>query len=287
MIKEKSLNILFISNSTCYYFTNELYGLLAATGYEYANLCLVYYSGCSLKKHYDWWLSGEANYQFHVTNRDGRKKYDQYSLEKALQFAEWDIISFDNNALSFSSGDVEQSLANAEPYFGELYKHMKERRLSERFFWHEVWANEIGYTLAFKMETVEQRCLVFNAKKGVARIMQERYGVEVVPTGDAWELVRDMEVFKTPIPGIEMDSFTLSTRVSKGRVVDDFSHDGDLGGGRYLNACVWFEVITGKSCVGNLFRPQYIYLGKDYSLTEEKIKILQNSAHQAVEDWYA
>jgi hypothetical protein len=53
-----------------------------------------------------------------------------------------------------------------------------------------------------------------------------------------------------------------------------------VGGGQYLNACVWFEVITGKSCVGNSFRP-------DYALSAEKVEVLQQAAHQAVEDMKA
>ena len=57
--------------------------------------------------------------------------------------------------------------------------------------------------------------------------------------------------------------------------LDDTSHDGDLGGGQYLNACVWFEMLTGQSCIGNTYRP-------DYELSEEKIAILQQAAHKAV-----
>ena len=55
----------------------------------------------------------------------------------------------------------------------------------------------------------------------------------------------------------------------------DYGHDGDIGGGQYLNACVWYEILTGNSCVGNTFRPSY-------ELSEEKIAVLQAAAHQAV-----
>ena len=60
----------------------------------------------------------------------------------------------------------------------------------------------------------------------------------------------------------------------------DGYHDGDIGGGQYLNACVWFETLTGKSCVGNAYRPA------DYDLSEEKIAVLQQSAHEAVTTVY-
>ena len=61
-------------------------------------------------------------------------------------------------------------------------------------------------------------------------------------------------------------------------------HNGDIGGGQYLNACAWFEAITGKSCIGNTFRPVYEYAGQKHSLSEEMITVLQSAAHQAVDE---
>jgi len=281
------MKVLFVSNSTCYYFTDELFGLLIADGIEDAVLGLVYYSGCSLQRHWEWWNAGEAGYEFRILDKNGLRSVKDCSLETALHSYDWDVVSFDNNSRSFASGDVQTSLGNAEPYFGELLRVIKKQLPDARYLWHEVWANEIGYSLAYKMETKEQRTDVFNAKHGVARIMQETYGVEVVPTGDAWEKVRDMELFSTPVPGIPIDRFTLCTRVLNGKLKDDYSHDGDMGGGQYLNACVWFEVLTGKSSIGNTFRPQYTFMDIDCSLSEEKIGILQNAAHEAVTEWPA
>jgi len=283
--EDGELNIFFVSNSTCYYFTDELMGLLNAAGYEDVTLALVYYSGCPIQKHHQWFLEGAANYQFRVLDKAGLHVYEGYSLEVALQHKNWDIISFDNNARSFSSGDVQTSLAQAEPYFGDLLSRIKEKFPQSRYFWHEVWANEIGYQLAFKMETVEQRTRVYNAKKGVMHIMADTYGVEMVPTGDAWEKIRDLELFTTPLeafPGVER--FSLCSRIASNQFKDDYTHDGDIGGGQYLNACVWFEIITGSSCIGNSFRPKYMFGEMDCSLTEEKIQILQNAAHGAVEE---
>lgn len=281
--EDEPVNVFFVSNSTCYYFTDELYGLLTAAGYQDVTLALVYYSGCPIKKHHQWLLEGAANYQFRVLDRDGLHVYENYSLENALQFRDWDIISFDNNARSFASGDTQTALAEAEPYFGDLLGRIKETVPNARYFWHEVWANEIGYNLAFEMKTVEQRTQVYQAKKGVMHIMAETYGVEMVPTGDAWEKVRDLPLFTTPPEAFpDVERFSLCSRIANERFKDDYSHDGDIGGGQYLNACVWFEIITDQSCIGNTFRPRYTYLAQDVSLTEEKIQILQNAAHEAV-----
>ena len=286
--EDTALNVLFVSNSTCYYFTDELMGILNAAGYEDVTLALTYYSGCPIQKHHQWLLEGASNYQFRVLDRDGLHVYEGYSLEGALQFRNWDIISFDNNARSFSSGDVQTSLAQAEPYFGDLYARIREKLPQSRYFWHEVWANEIGYKLAFEMKTVEQRTAVYNAKKGVMHIMAETYGLEMVPTGDAWEKVRDRELFTTPLPGFPgVERFSLCSRIANSQFKDDYTHDGDIGGGQYLNGCVWFEIITGQSCLGNTYRPRYLLGDVDCSLTEEKIQVLQNAAHEAVAEMKA
>ena len=78
----------------------------------------------------------------------------------------------------------------------------------------------------------------------------------------------------------------------------DGYHDGDIGGGQLLNACVWFEIITGKSVIGNGYIPNYattatlsadlaskLHLektAKGYALTPEFVAQIQAAAHKAV-----
>jgi len=283
------LNVFFVSNSTCYYFTDELYGLLTAAGYENVTLALAYYSGCPLEKHYNWLRQDHAGYQLRIVDERGISMKSDYSLRMAMNIKNWDVISFDNNAASFGSGEASKAIDVAEPYFGKLHEYMKKNFPDARLFWHEVWASELGCVKStFQVDSVEKRTRIYQAKRDVMHHMMQEYGVEGVPTGDAWEKVRDLPLFTTPLPQLSgTDRFTLCTRIVKGAVKDDFGHDGDIGGGQYLNACVWFEILTGKSCLGNSFRPKYELDGKDLSLTEEKISVLQNAAHQAVAEFKA
>ena len=46
--KDEPLNILMIGSSFCYYYVEELYGMLTAAGYKDVNVCNVYYSGGTL-----------------------------------------------------------------------------------------------------------------------------------------------------------------------------------------------------------------------------------------------
>ena len=283
-MEDESLNILFVSNSTCNYFRDELLGMLEAAGYKDVNLCLTYYSGCRVQQHFEWWMNDEANYDFRICSSDGIKNYEAYSLKGALDYADWDIISFDNSARTFASGDAKTSFTYVQPYLGMLLEDIRTLHPNARYFWHEVWSNEVGYEISFVMSSVEQRTQVFEAKRGVMQMVCDTYGMEGVPTGDAWEKVRDLPLFAKAVSWSGLDHFTLCTRISGGKLVDDYSHDGDVGGGQYLNACVWFEVITGRSCIGNTFRPAYTLQGQDLSLSEEKIAILQQAAHEAVQE---
>ena len=60
----------------------------------------------------------------------------------------------------------------------------------------------------------------------------------------------------------------------------DHYHAGTTTGGRYLNACVFYEVLLGKSCIGNVSD------GLSYALDRTLAERLQLAAHQAVAAMY-
>lgn len=93
--------------------------------------------------------------------------------------------------------------------------------------------------------------------------------VSPLPCADAWELARQRNW------EIGEGMFGVG-----GNYYGDYLHDGDTGGGQYLNGCIYFEVLTGISCVGNTWRPTA------YSLSEDMITFLQNVAHDTVVEIY-
>ena len=116
--------------------------------------------------------------------------------------------------------------------------------------------------------------------------------VQRVDTGRAWQILRNPEHEY----GIGYDY--LCCRLDKSSGKGDGYHDGDIGGGQYLNACVWFEVVTGISVLGNPYRPDYATsytlstelfdklhvekTSKGYALTQDFTTALQQYAHDAV-----
>jgi len=274
--EDGKLNILLIGNSYSYYWCDELYGMLAAAGWEDAKVYNVYYSGCSFDKHWNWLVNGETNYSLFCSDKNGRRQDANVGMTYCLSRQNWDVISFQQSGkYVYGTSGSEENLRNSiNEHLPLLYGYVKERFPMAKYYWLQSWVHEIGDGEK-GLASLEQQKTVTAWHRTVAKEVCPAYGFVRVPCGDAWEDVRHHPVIKAK-------GYTLTTRVQKGKQIDDLSHDGDMGGGQYLNACVWFECLTGQSCVGNTFRPQYTLDGKDVSLSEEKITLLQNAAHNAV-----
>ncbi|MBE6712098.1 MAG: hypothetical protein E7580_01115 [Ruminococcaceae bacterium] len=128
--------------------------------------------------------------------------------------------------------------------------------------------------------TAAEQAIEHQLMHNVARTVAARNDAAVLPAGDAWFYLIEN------YPDIGNN---LSRSMKKDRPEGDYKHDGDLGGGMYVNACVWYEVLTKKSCVGHTWRPTEEFVG--YTLDESIIDELQEAAHYAVvteygEDYY-
>lgn len=262
--QDDELNVLMIGNSFCYYYVEELYGLLTAAGHKNVNICNVYYSGCTLEQHWSWWKNGEANYDFYTTNEAGRNGLQGTNLEYCLKQRNWDIISLQEaGAKARESGAGHLTLT--ETYLTDLWGYLKEQFPMSRYFWHQTWSNQVGYDRNGEtVDSLEQQEKENAKTREYALAVCEKYQLERVPTGDAWQIVRQ--------GGYDNLCARLAVNYGEG----DYYHDGDIGGAQYLNACVWFEAITGESCVGNTYKP-------DYALDENLIPTFQEAAHKAIE----
>ncbi len=271
---DNEFNLLMIGNSFCYYYVEELYNLLEEAGIN-AKVCNVYYSGCTIKQHWNWFLDNANPYQYFTTDKTGRKGVRNMSLKECLEQENWDVITLQSAGGTFGvdhkdTEKVNSVINSSKPAAKKLYDYVKSQFPQSEFYWQETWTYEVGYDRSNgKMENAEQQENYRQVIRAVSRAIAEDNAVKIIPTGEAWHLAR-----KNPIVGD-----TLCIRKGVNSDQGDHYHDGDLGGGQYLNACVWFEVLTGKSCVGSTWRP-------DYDLKEEKIPVLQNAAHKAVAEMY-
>ena len=269
-IVNKDLKILMIGNSFCYYFVEELYAIAKADGLN-LTVANLYASGCSVGEH---WQNGVTNkdryYEFYVTsNRGGRKKVSEATtLDYALEYREWDVISLQQHFYPVMAMNYDLALSQTESNAKNLYDYIRTKNPTADLYWHQTWAYQVGYPVAGSdtpIDNVETQTLTHNNIKAVSQIIAQDNSVNLIPAGDAWQVARaDSRV-----------GDVLCARLGANDGLGDCYHDGDIGGGQYLNACVWYEVLTRQSCIGNTWRP-------NYELSEERIAALQEAAHAAV-----
>lgn len=255
------ISILMIGNSHCYYYADELVGLATAAGIK-LRVSNVYASGCIIRQHYTWWKEGQSNYKFITHDENGRTEIENANLEYCLQQANWDAISLQSGTTDFAAKPAEQILNETRQMRQELWAHIKMHFPQSRYYWHHSWSFQLGAEKSgIKYDAPEKQHILDDNLAALAKQVCIEDQLLPIPTGPAWRRVRD--------GGYD----ELCARIGH---PNDRGHDGDVGGGQYLNACVWFETITGQSCIANTFRPAY-------ELSEDMITMLQKAAHETVE----
>lgn len=261
------LKVLMIGNSFCYYYLDELYGLLKQSGRE-AVIANVYYSGCSLYHHMESYRNSVEEFEYNVYSAEGRNEIKHVGLKYCLAAEDWDVISIQQHFYPKLTGDgYEAALATCVPHAEDLVGVLKEKCPYAKLYWNQTWAYQVGYarddSVNFNLEAQTNQ---YEVVRKVSHKLAEDLDLTIVPCGDAWQVAR-----ANPVIGDN-----LCTDSTRNNGLGDYYHDGNVGGGQYLNACTWFEVLTGESVVGNLFYP-------NYPMSRDLMKALQSSAHEAVQ----
>ena len=285
--EDTTINVLMIGNSHCYYYVEELFGLAQAAGID-MRVCNVYYSGCYLEQHYNWWVGSEAKYQFYETYTDGRSGVSNATLEWSLAQYDWDVISIQQYGIQ-KSATVEDHFEETALYHETLLPYLKSQFPDARLMWHQTWGYQFnGGDGDYSRSNASECKNLYEQQRDFAKLICAEYGYERVPSGEAWNNMRN-----------DYDYNYMCVRLGNEENWGDGYHDGNIGGGQYLNACVWFEIITGQSVIGNSYVPAYkypaisssvtnklhvTYDGTYYTFTTEFLEQMQTAAHKAVED---
>ena len=290
--EDDALNILFVGNSYSVYWPDELVRLLAADGYENVMACSIYHSGASFEDHWTWHENGESAETLHIYKpTQDRVSHSDVNLDYCLTYANWDVISFQQtNAQVGSTYDYRKSISEWLP---QLYSYIYAMFPEARYFWQQNWSHEAGVEGYKSMGTVEK---MTKWNRDESRRVVNVWGFINVPLGEAWPKVRHDPLFyqidgeyKNTNPSKSLHTRIQHQGTNKGKIINtDLSHDGDVGGGQYLNGCVWFEMIAEKSVVGNSFVPSYYHEASNttYTFTAEQVAKLQNAAHEAVSEYH-
>ena len=259
-------NILLVGSSAFYYQVEEMVGVAKGAGIK-MNVYNLYYNGCKLSQIHEWWTTNQANYQMFRTDEFDRVKTENVSLQYAMGLENWDAIAI------CDSGIKELRVMSAQEYVADRDQHMKE--LLEMFrkefpmsklYWQEHNTYQVGFSNGvISVESPEDQAFDAAVQRERSVLIAQKYGIGWIPRGSAGMIAR-----ANPVVGD-----TLCARLGINGNLGDNAHEGDIGGGQYLTACCWFEILFGQSCIGNTWRP-------DYDLSEEKITALQQAAHEAV-----
>ena len=298
---DDTLSILMVGNSFCYYYVEELYGLLMANpdpdrGYSNVQIFNLYYSGCNLNQHYNWWQEDAANYQLFKTDVNGRVEMapvKEWTLKNALNQGKWDYISLQGTVSggSYAADDLSALCASITELAKPLLDFFHEQHPHAQLLWHRTWPFEVG---RISGELVYDEALLEKYNIGMQKVCdylcgefaaQQPYDLTMVNSGAAWPIARQenakLETSFLPEGGLcarlgirnEKTFPYLPGNVNAG----DGYHEGDIGGGQFLNACVWYETLTGQSCFDNPYKPD-LTNGK-YEISDELAALLRNAAH--------
>ena len=285
---DDTLCILTAPASNSHYFLDELYGLLAAAGIK-AKVCNLMRSSTGINLYYDYWKKGEKVFQLIVHDERGTTVMENMDLDLALKAYNWDVYSMQNGNGPHRAGKAPQVIADELLLaHTEIINHIRKTMPLTKQYYQEFFAPDVGFNYTkylavfgkkptqmadYEISTREQQKAYQKSIREFTEIVCKDFDLGIIPAGRAWDIARENPLCAT-----------MCGRLAVNNGEGDYLHDGDVGGGQYLSACVWFETITGRSCIGNTFRPVYTHNGKEYTLSEELVTILQQAAHQAVEE---
>lgn len=294
------IDLLMVGHSFCYYYVEELYNLCKAAGVS-IRVCNLYYSGRPLSTHYDRWINGVSDYQLYEISDDTggvRVGQNNMGLESALAKYEWDYISLQAGTSGLLDSGAQGLFDSNKLYWESLLDYFIEQFPNARIGWHQSWANQANeYGKETSDLTPENQTKWADLIDEYGILVTDYYNkpagetvVQRINTGRAWQFCRE--------DGYDYLCARLGKSNSGVAHAGDGYHDGDIGGAQYLNACVWFEILTGRSVVGNPYVPEYktsstlsdelfgkLHVEKTangYKLTEDFAANLQEYAHRAV-----
>lgn len=222
---------------------------IARTDGEDIKTVNLFIGGCPLSRHYVNMNNDAADYDFEF---NGERTGIKVSIRQALQSDVWDVVTLQQ----VSSQSVDYN--TYQPYLNALADYVRIHAPKAKIMLHQTWAyeqnsarltDELGYNNQYEMFS--------DLKLSYEQASKELGGAEIIPDGEAFQ-----NLIKAGIKNIHRDTFHAS-----------------LGLGRLTLGYVWYEMLTGKSCIGNTFYEL------DEPVNEQEKRTAQECAHNAAEQY--
>ena len=237
------MKVLAIGNSFSEDATRYLHQI-AEADCESLTVVNLYIGGCSLKRHYYNIFNDVKDYGFQY---NGEITGIKVSIKEALQSNEWDVVTLQQ--VSGNSFNYE----TYQPYLNELAEYVRFYAPCAKLHIHQTWAYEQGSERLTEIGFSDQKDMFLKLSEAYKKAAEDIKAEKIIPSGQAFQ-----NLLSSGIKTIHRDTFHAS-----------------FGLGRYTLALTWYEALTGKSCIGNLFRKF------DEEISEEEIKIAQTCAHKS------
>ena len=284
----KKLKVLMIGNSFSVCVGDDLYRIVKATPDCKLLLTSAYIGGCTLQRHWECIEKAEkdANYKpYHVRTWDTDKKKTVGKRDNVnnLLKEEWDIITIQQG--SAQSWDFKFY----EPWAGKLIDHIRKHAPKAEIVIQQTWSYRIddGRLRRWKITQTE----MYEKLVKAYRTLAEKYKFRVIPMGDAVQLYRKAnKIQSTPrtaeqdpkklvhpaLPTYNNDIVGNSTwrkdkKTGQMKLSTDPAHLNLAG--RYLQGCVWFCTLYGKSAADIKYIPARHSNAKDLiKFADEAVK---------------
>ena len=214
--------------------------------------------GCSLKTHYEHFLSNEADYEYHV---NGEFTGEMISIKDALLKEDWDYVTVQQ--VSSFSGIVESYY----PYITKILEFVKELRPKAKIIMHQTWSYENGsfHGDFFRYDNDSNK--MHNALVDAYAEVAKKENIEIIfPCGEIIDALRKTSVFDYENGGASLcrDTFHM-----------------DFIFGRYALSLTWYKVLTGKNIKDITYLPPFE--DENYDENIKKINVIKETIEKYFE----
>ncbi len=219
MIKSKDkIKVLVIGHSFSNNSTQYASQMVADFGGD-LEISSLYYAGCTLEQHYDFYNNNEAVFQLYTNG---------YLVTQELVTSKWVLENHEYDYIAFQGHSVNMDDIETFDKLVPLYEIVKRHQPNAKFMIHQTWSlcwrRNAGRGYSAKLLGRDQ----FEKVEANFKIASERLGnVPIVPVGEAVQLAKEEYGFTN-----DYDKVTSI-------YADEVSHLSEKG--RYLAACVWAQ----------------------------------------------
>ena len=213
--------ILAIGNSFSVDAMEHLWEILIAEGYTDFVLGNLYIGGCSIDGHKARIDSGAADYTFYTNTGKGWTNKRDTTIEEALKFTDWDLITIQQ--ASGSSG-ISSTYDNLQYVIDHVRNTVENPEL--KIYWHMTWAYQGNSNHGDFPKYNSNQMTMYNAiLNSVNEVILSNTSIDgIIPCGTAIQNLRTSYIGDT----ITRDGYHLSYDI-----------------GRYTAALTWYKVLMG------------------------------------------